>query len=445
MIRICEIAELTNAEIISGSDEQLQKQILNFSTDTRTLKPEDFYIPLKGEKFDGEKFIDSAIKSGAAGYFTTGDIIIGDICALKVKDTREAYLKLANYRRKQVNPKVVMITGSSGKTTTKELVYSVCSQKYRTIKTDLNHNNEIGFCQTVFSIADDTEILIIEAGMRGTGEIELISKYAEPDISVISNVGTAHIGRLGSVENIAKAKCEITKYQNTDGVLIAHNDDLIRNTTDFKGEKIYYSINDTEIIKQEIGCSEFIYKNNIYRLNIEGDYNIENSLAAIETGLRLNISPELISKGLSEYKPIEKRWQTVNIGGYKIINDSYNANPESMRATLKTVFKLYKDIVVILGDMGELGENEVFYHTQIGQEIELNAKNNPDLKVITVGELSKNISDEVKTCFSKHFDTNRSAARYILDNIKIGTTIFLKASRTMKLEEILACIKGETE
>ena len=256
MIRIEEIAKITKAEILSAPENLLDKNITNFSTDTRTIKKDDFYIPLKGERFDGEKFIDKAIENGAIGYFTTDNTIIDGVVALKVPDTKKAYLELANYRRNQINPQVIMITGSSGKTTTKELVYSVCSQKYKTVKTPLNHNNEIGFCQTVFSINEDTQILIIEAGMRGLGEIELISKYAEPNISIISNVGTAHIGRLGSRENIAKAKCEITKFQKPNGILIAHNDELIKQTTDYTGEKIYYSLSDTKIINKKIGYSK---------------------------------------------------------------------------------------------------------------------------------------------------------------------------------------------
>lgn len=441
MIKIEEIVKITNAEILSAPKELLNKNITNFSTDTRTIKKNDFYIPLKGERFDGEKFIDKAIENEAIGYFTTNNTIIDGKVSLKVPDTKIAYLQLANYRRNQINPQVIMITGSSGKTTTKELVYSVCSQKYKTIKTPLNHNNEIGFCQTVFSMTEDTEILIIEAGMRGLGEIELISKFAEPNISIISNVGTAHIGRLGSRENIAKAKCEITKFQKPNGVLIAHNDDLIKNTTDYTGEKIYYSLADTNILDKEIGYSKYEYKNNIYELNIEGDYNIENSLAAIEVGKKLDIEYNSIAQGLKNYKPIEKRWEIEKIAGYNIINDSYNANPDSMIAATNTILDLYDNIVIILGDMGELGEKELFYHKKVGEFI--NQKNKQNAQILTVGTLSQSISNAITNCFTKHFKTNEDVARYILDNIEIGTTIFLKASRSMKFEEILAYLKGE--
>lgn len=442
MIKIEEIARVVGANADSLPNDVLDTEVDVFSTDTRTIKKGDFYIPLKGENFDGEKFIDKAIENGAVGYFgvnINSSLAGNNVVGLKVNDTKEAYLKLANWYRKKINPKVIMITGSSGKTTTKELVYSVVSQKYRTIRTPLNHNNEIGLCQTIFSMDNDTEVLIIEAGMRGLGEIELISKYAEPDYSIISNVGTAHIGRLGSRENIAKAKCEITSYQNPNGVLVAHNDDLIKYTVQFDGEKIYYSINDVEIVKKEIGYSQFKYNNELYELNIEGDYNIENSLSAINIGHLLKIDYSLIKKGLADYKPIEKRWEIEKIAGYNVINDSYNANPDSMKATLNTVLDLYTDVTIVLGDMGELGVNEKVYHREVGEFI--NKKNKPLPKILTVGTLAKEISDEIKVCFTKNFGNNTDVSRYILDNIEVGTTIFLKASRSMRFEEIVENLK----
>lgn len=448
MLSLKEIANVLGVNNFSSVEDC--DCIKNISTDTRTIKKGDLYLPLKGENFDGENFITKALEAGAIGYLYTDDKNFVKTCdgvfAFKVEDTKEAYLKLANYYRKKINPKVIMITGSSGKTTTKELVYSVVSQKYQTVKTSLNHNNEIGFCQTVFSMDNNTEVLIIEAGMRGLGEIELISKYAEPDISVISNVGTAHIGRLGSRENIAKAKCEITSYQNQNGILISHDDELIKSTVSYNGQKQYYSISDVIVLKKSIGYSQFSYNDEVYELKIEGDYNIENSLAAINVGKYLGINYNSIKTGLADYKPIEKRWEVVNIAGYNVINDSYNANPESMKAALSTILDLYSDAAIVLGDMGELGEDEIKYHKEIGDYINKTKKTTPIL--LTVGNLSKYISDEVNICYSKHFNNNSDVANYIRDNIKTGTTIFFKASRAMKFEEIinnLRVVQGDVQ
>ena len=498
-----EIIEATGAEVSFSHSEAESYEILRFaqndqiaeesnnlmkfeiSTDTRTIKKGDIYLPLKGANFDGEDFCDKALDAGAIGCFHTKESeklnnFQQNKIFLKVPDTLSAYLQIANFARKKINPIVIGVTGSSGKTTTKEMIYSVVSQKFKTQKTFSNHNNEIGFCQTVLGMEDDCEVLIVEMGMRGLGEIELITKYAEPDYAVITNAGSAHIGRLGSLDNIAKAKCEIT--HGLKKALIAHDNERIKKFADFEGEKVFYSLKDVEILEKAKGYSKFIYKGNEYELNIEGDYNIENALSAIEIGLHLGMTYEEIKSGLAKYKPIEKRWECENIGGYNIINDSYNANPESMKASVSTFLELYPNSVVILGNMGELGENEVEFHREVGRflsgklkvvsdaakqlgsyaaksdnsEIFQKQQSDNDLfayspirlftdtNFITVGNLALHIGEELeKKGFSvRHFDNNIETSRYILENVDVGTTIFLKASRSMKFEEIIENLKN---
>ncbi len=428
-MKIRDLISATGAALLDNNID-IDSEV-RISTDTRTIQKGDFYLPLKGANFDGEKFISQAIKKGAVGAFCTGNN-----GTLKVSDTLETYLKLANWRRKKLNFTVVAITGSSGKTTTKELVSATLSEKYKTFKTPLNHNNEIGFCQTIFEAPDDTEVLVLEMGMRGLGEIELLSKYSEPDITIISNVGTAHIGRLGSRENIAKAKCEIVKYQRGN-VFIAHDDELIKNTVDFGGIKIYYSIRDVKILEKSAHYSRFEYKGNIYELNVGGDYNIENALSAINAGESLGMTYSEIKEGLKKYKPIEKRWEAVSAGGYEIVNDSYNANPESMRTFINTITELYNNYTIVLGDMGELGENEIRYHSELGEFISNNSKLDKNTQIISVGNLSKYITDNIKSCKTIHFNTTEEAAGYIKNNINKNSKIFLKASRSMKFEKII--------
>lgn len=431
-MKIRDLIAATGAKIIKPIDENLDIRI---STDTRTIKAGDFYLPLKGASFDGEKFIQQALEKGAVGAFCTGND--GN---LQVKDTLKAYLELANYRRNKLNFTVVAITGSSGKTTTKELVASTLGEKFKIFKTPLNHNNEIGFCQTIFEAPDDTRVLVLEMGMRGLGEIELLSKYSEPDITIISNVGTAHIGRLGSRENIAKAKCEIVRYQRGN-VFIAHNDELIKKTVEFNGEKIFYSLKDVKILEKNAHYSKFEYENNIYELNVGGDYNIENALSAIICGEKLGMTIPQIRAGLKKYAPIEKRWESVNSGGYEIINDSYNANPESMRTFVDTIFELYNNYVLVLGDMGELGENEIKYHKELGEYINKHPRLASNATVLTIGDLSENISNEITNCKAIHFNKMEDAVKYIKDNILLGTRLFLKASRSMKFENIISTLK----
>ena len=431
-MKISELIKATGAKVL----KKYEDVEVRISTDTRTIQAGDFYLPLKGASFDGEKFISQALEKGAVGAFCTKE---GG--TLLVEDTLKAYLQLANYRRNKINPTVVAITGSSGKTTTKEIVSSVLEAKFKTFKTPLNHNNEIGFCQTIFEMPDDTEVLVLEMGMRGLGEIELLSKYSEPDLTIISNVGTAHIGRLGSRENIAKAKCEIVKYQRGK-TFIANNDEIIKNTVNFDGEKIYYSINDVKILEKKTNYSKFEYQGNVYELNVGGDYNIENALAGINTGLKLGMGVNEIIAGLKNYHPIEKRWEGVNAGGYEIINDSYNANPESMRAFVNTIFELYKNYTLVLGDMGELGENEIKYHKELGEYINNHKNLDKNAQVITIGELSKNISDNITNCKSIHFNSIEDAVNFIQKNIDKSSKIFLKASRSMKFERIIEALSN---
>lgn len=439
-MKIKELIEAVGAKFNTNMfADKLDKEV-NISTDTRTIKAGDFYLPLKGTSFDGEKFITQAFEKGAVGAFYTENlpenINSNKYILLKVADTLKTYLQLANYRRNKINPTVVAVTGSSGKTTTKELIASVSQEKYKTYKTPLNHNNEIGFCQTIFEMPDDTQMLVLEMGMRGLGEIELLSKYAEPDITVICNVGRAHIGRLGSKENIAKAKCEIVKYQRGN-VFIAHDNELIKQAVKFNGEKIFYSIKDVNIIERQTNYSKFEYKGIVYELNVGGDYNIENALSAINVGLKLNMPQAQIQEGLKKYHPIEKRWEGVNVGGFEIINDSYNANPESMRAFVNTIFDLYDNYTIILGDMGELGDNEINYHKELGKYINSHEKLNKNATVITIGKLSENITNEIGFCKKEHFNSIEEAIEYLKQNISTNSKIFLKASRSMKLERII--------
>ena len=440
-----EIIYATSAEVVKNITDL---ESFTFSTDTRTIEKGQIYIPLKGTNFDGENFLNRAVEIGAEGCFITGGNYPEDAkLVLRVKDTLEAYLKLANYKRKKLNPTVIGVTGSSGKTTTKEIIYSVLKSKFKVHKTFSNHNNEIGFCQTVMSMPDDTEVLIIEMGMRGLGEIELLSKYSEPDYAVITNAGSAHIGRLGSLDNIAKAKSEIVKHMRPNGVLISQNNDKIKSfVADFKGEKRYHDLTSIEITKRKPSYIKFIYKARPYELNVDGDYNADNAINAIELGSLLDMNYDEIRKGLLSYKPIEKRWETQKIRGFKVINDSYNANPESMKASVSTFLQLYKKPLVVIGDMGELGDYTDELHKCVGKYLS-SLPQTKHARFLTVGEHAEKIGEMLENSaeFVKNFENNDEVSKYIIDNVGNGTTIFLKASRSMKFEEIIGKLEGEVK
>ncbi|NLF84417.1 MAG: UDP-N-acetylmuramoyl-tripeptide--D-alanyl-D-alanine ligase, partial [Candidatus Gastranaerophilales bacterium] len=223
------LVEITGGKIVVGEKSACE---FGISTDTRTIQKEELFIPLKGENFDGHDFIKAAVEKGCGGFFTEkglSEVAQRDYkgYVIKVDDALEAYLRIARYARREINPQIVAVTGSAGKTSTKELIFCVLATTFRTHKSALNYNNEIGLCRTLLSMPNDTQYAVVEMGMRGLGEIELLSKYSEPDIAVITNVGTAHIGRLGSIENIAKAKCEITSYLKKGGLFLSHDDKLV--------------------------------------------------------------------------------------------------------------------------------------------------------------------------------------------------------------------------
>lgn len=435
---VAEIEEVTGAEVIHSEDKS---ETFSICTDSRVITQEDIYLPLKGERFDGHSFINNVVESGCRGYFVDKNHVPADYknadFVLRVDDTLSAYLKIASFWKDKVHPFTIGITGSSGKTTVKEMVASVLSNKAKTRKSLLNHNNEIGLCQTLLSLDGDEKFLVVEMGMRGLGEIDLLAKYARPDIAVINNIGTAHIGRLGSVENIAKAKCEITNYLSKDGLLIACENEFVRKYS--KTENIvFYGSKSYDILSMDEDSVEFEYKGRKYKLNVTGEYNVLNAIAAIEVGVACGLGYEEIAGGLMEYIPIEKRGSRVALkNGALLINDCYNANPDSMKASLSTFLSTYnsRKKVLVLGDMGELGEHEEFYHREVGRLI----KNYDVDYLVVIGELSRFTAEEAcvenTKCFSAgDIDDVVSFLKNIVDK---DSVVLFKASRVMKLEEII--------
>ncbi len=436
-----EIIKAIDGKVLYESENIDKKALFDISTDTRKIKSGDVYLPLRGENFDGHNFIDKALELGARGYFTQDEFKINKNCdfIIYVKNALVAYLELAKYIRQKINPIVVAITGSCGKTTTKEMLYSVFSTQYKTHKTYLNHNNEIGLCETMFTMPNNTEVLILEMGMRNLGEIELLSNYSNPDIGIISNIGCAHLERLGTLKNIAIAKCEIAsnlKSKDEGGLFIGVDCEQIKDNLKYDGKKIFVSLNDAKNIKIKADLTTFDYKGTTYQITQPGEYNIQNAILAIEAGLSRNVEIKNIQKGLLNYRPIEKRWEKTVIKGLTFINDSYNANPESMNAVLKTFLSIYpKPIVLVLGDMGELGKDSISYHKQVGEFL----SNYKDIKLLTVGALARHIARNA-TLESVEFENNSDCAKYILKNIEKNSTILLKASRAMKFEQIIEMV-----
>ena len=452
--------EICEGEWISGDFEQ---ELKNFCIDTRQIQKGDIYVGIKGETTDGNLFFEKALELGAAGCLIQGIDVTSEIkekykdrSIIRVKDTIEALQKLASYKREQYDIPVVAVTGSVGKTSTKDMIASVMSQKFHVLKTSGNYNNHIGLPLTLLRL-EDHDAVVVEMGMNHFGEIRVLTNIAKPTVAVLTNIGTAHIGILGSRENILKAKLEILEGMNSDGHIILNNDNDLLHTWG-EEEKEHYSIitygieNPSDyqafhIMRKNDGSTFDVKindKNNTITVPIGGDHFILNSLAAISVGSLFEISPEKIKKGIQEFELTKRRMEMLPLSNdILVINDSYNANPDSMKAAVSAFVQLYENPVIVLGDMGELGDSEIELHRQVGEYLSKVAPEN--CKILTVGHLAENIGIPLKKngYYVKNFKNNDETAEFILANINAGNTIFLKASRSMKFEEIIEKIKGE--
>ncbi len=440
---INDVIKVTGGDFIGNIDKNTEFSI---STDTRTITKDDAYLALCGQVFDGHNFVQNAF-SRDAKIAVIDEKHVGLTKEIKgnfvvVKNTLTAYLELASFHKDRMGVKVIAVTGSSGKTTTKEYLYSVFNSKFKTQKSIKNHNNEIGLCQTLLSVEEGTKYCIVEMGMRGLGEIDLLAKYARPDIALITNAGTAHIGILGSRENIAKAKCEITNYLKPENYLIFHNEMLIKEFATGNFNKISYGIDEVKVIEKSKNICAFEYDNFVFTITDSAEFNILNALAAIKAAKLENYTYDEIQKGLLVFQNVEYRNEiTVLKNGTTVISDCYNANPDSASASLKHICEIYKykKIVVVFGDMFELGEYEEQYHRDVGKLInELNVN-----YFVSVGKLAKIMSEEVNKLPKKVCENVEEAAEFLLKITDEDTIIFLKASRGMYFEKILEIIKGK--
>ncbi len=460
-IIIKDILKITKGKLIIGNENEI---CTKFSKDTRQIKENDTYIGIKGETFDGNIFWDIALDNGAKcviieninfeninleKYDEKNKIII------LVEDTLEALYEIAKFKRSIYNIPVIAITGSVGKTSTKDVVANVVSQKYKTLKTIGNLNNNIGMPFTILEL-EDHEAMILEMGMNHLGEISLLSKIAKPDICVITNVGTAHIGNLGSRENILKAKMEILDGTDNPKVVINLDNDMLKKWYEenrFKYNITTYSINEDSNLKAENivlseECSKFEYnyqnKTNVVNVPIAGEHFILNALSAIAVGQMLGIEEKNIIEGIEKFELTAKRMEIFNTKyGVKIINDAYNASYDSIIASIKTLSSYEKNRkIAILGDMKELGEFSKEIHQNVGKYIK-------DSKIdilICGGKDAKYISNEVLESLN-----NKIEVYYCTDNIQIvdkvceistkGDVILLKASNGMRFFEIADKLK----
>lgn len=446
-----EIVNAVDGVLVSGD---LKTEFSNITTDSRKINIGDFFIPLVGEKFDGHDYIVPSFEQGVSGCLTQKDTSghEGKV-VIRVDDTLCALRKLSAYYRQRFNIPFVGITGSVGKTSTKDMVSGVLSKKFNVLKTQGNFNNEIGVPLTVFNIEASHEAAVVEMGMSGFGEISRLTSIVRPDIAVITNIGLSHLEKLGSRQNILRAKMEIFEGLKTNGLVILNGDDnLLNGLKDLLNFRtVFYGMEDGldyqayNISSQgEMGTSfELAIGNYSYKVHVPvpGIHNIHNALAAIAVGIELKIPVDDIIKGIGEFSPSKMRLNIIDLNGIKIINDAYNASPHSMEAAINVLKDVAKDndrTIAVLGDMLELGDITVKAHREVGKYAVSKNVN----YVVAVGEKGKDIADGALEAGAAedrvfHFRDNSEAGKFLLDFTKTGDVLVVKGSRGMKMEEIV--------
>ncbi len=464
-LELKEIINFVQGEIIKTNQDQSSEEnyfdfvITGVSTDSRKITKNQLFVPLVGENFDGHQFIQAAIENGAIATFWNKNIPFPEdskinIPIVLVEDTLTALQQLAKEYKNIVKPIVVGITGSNGKTTTKDLVASILKQKYKLHKTHGNLNNHIGLPLTLLSMPMDTEVAVVEMGMSNKGEIEQLTLIAEPDVAVITNIGESHIEYLKTRENIAEAKLEIIKGLKDKGLLIANGDEpLLRNKLrspeNFRvkwvgnGENNQFYLKEKKLVDAEKMVFVTSDEEN-YTLPLLGDHNVINAMLAIEVGRYLNVGIEKIKRGLAELQITGMRLEKqVAKNDALILNDAYNASPTSMKASLQLLKSFPSSLkkVAILGDMLELGNEAAEYHNEIGK---LCASLNLDY-LITTGLLGELINSGalIAKMDSKaviHLEIEK-IPDFVLRNFDQNTVILVKASRGVHLERVIEGIK----
>lgn len=444
------IAEWTGGELCGDN-----LIISDVSIDSRQISPETLFIAIKGDRFDAHSFIPEVQANGAKAVMCHEKVEC-DIPVIYVKDTKKALLDLAREYRKSIEHLMVIgLTGSVGKTTTKEMTYAVVSQKYNALKTEGNLNNEIGLPRTLLRLNTENQAAVIEMGMSDFGEISRLTQTSLPDIGIITNIGVSHIEHLGSREGILKAKLEILDGMKKGSPLIINgdNDKLITvKNDDYK--IIYFGIeNEKAGVRATDICEDgqntaftvlFDGKQQKVTLPTVGIHNVYDALSAFAVGLELDIEPANIASALSKYEPSGMRQRIKDLNGVKIIEDCYNASPDSQRAALNALKAVKSDRkIAVLGDMLELGDYSKQAHCDIGKYA---AEMQIDM-LFTFGEESKNITETAQKFGMDAFAFTDKTVLFnaLKGEIKKGDAVLFKASRGMKLEEVIEMLYKEWE
>lgn len=468
-ITISQLLDAVNGRLISGD---MEGQIKGVSIDSRTLRCGDLFFALRGEKHDGHDYVHSALQRGASGavisrelqdipgmdqYIGVGASTAGP-CMIRVSDTLKALQLLAQYIRKQLDILTIGVTGSTGKTTTKDMIAAILGTRFNVIKNEANFNNEIGLPLTLLRLDRATDCCVVEMGMRGLGEIRALAEIACPKVGVVTNVGLTHLELLGSIENIARAKSELVESLPHDGFAILNADDprvlAMRNRT--AARVLSYGMSEMADIRakdvQSAGKAGSIATfvtplwSGRFRIPMPGVHNVVNALAAAAAAFALGFGAQEVEEGLMNFLPSKMRMEITELPrNIMIINDAYNSSPASLEAALKTQAEFGKGRrrIAVLGDMLELGAASEMAHIEAGR---LAAELRVDV-LITVGErgrgMAQGYTDAMKSgefpAFSGNaysFDVPSDAASMLIRILEPGDVVLVKASRKLHLDEV---------
>ena len=450
-LSLTEVAQVTAAD--KNSDAEIF--FTGVTTDSRKISAGSLFVALKGEKFNGEDFATESLRKGAAAVLVNKNFDKNlDGVVLKVDDTLTAYRQIAGSWRNRFDIPVVTVTGSNGKTTTKDLTAAVLATLGKIKKTAANFNNEVGVPLTLLELNENHKAAVVEIGMRGLGQIAELAKFVKPTIGIVTNVNETHIELLGSLENIAQAKGELVEAIGGGGTVILNGDDprtlAMKNRAADGVRVLTYSLENpaADFVVKKIVISnvstEFVMSFHGREYNFEipmlGRHNVSNALAAIAAGYSVGLSVEEVRRGLSTLATTKMRFEVIRRDGLTIVNDAYNASPASMRVALRTTAEIYDGRkIAVLGDMLELGDISEKVHREVGAQL---VENNFDT-LVALGELGKFIAAGARDAGLKNVhtvDTHEDAAKKILELVRDGDMILFKASHSMHMEKIIELI-----
>jgi UDP-N-acetylmuramoyl-tripeptide--D-alanyl-D-alanine ligase len=444
-----QIAEFAQGSLSAGDAGQTVTKI---STDSRTLQPGDLFMPLRGENFDGHRFVEQASERGAVGAMVDENwkgATPKNFALIRVPDTLVAYQTLAANYRKSLPLKVIAITGSNGKTSTKDFVAATLARRFRVTKTEGNFNNHVGLPQTMLAANSNDEIAVWEIGMNHPGEIAALAKLAAPDAAIITNIGLAHIEFMGSRDAIAWEKGALAEaVAGDDGTVILNADDpFSQKIAERTAAKVIFAgvengaIRASEVTQSPTGC-EFTILEGAHRcraqLPVPGIHMVQNAMLAVAAGRAFGLSLEECAAGLASTPLTKARLQIKEINGIQFIDDSYNANPDSMKAALRTLIELDADgrRIAVLGEMGELGKESDRGHREVGEAA---AALGVD-ELIAVGETGAAIARAAQKAGlekSASVASPEEAAELLGEMASPGDLILVKGSRTARMERVL--------